>query len=58
MATITTDTFLDGGTAQKQYNYTGPQLTSIVLSGDTPGGINLAKTFGYTGSSLTSVSYS
>lgn len=42
----------------KTFNYTLGVLTSIVLSGDTPSGINLTKTFHYTGDDLTSVSYS
>ena len=33
-------------------------LTSIVLSGDTPSGIDLTKTLNYTGDDLTSVEYS
>lgn len=51
--------YTDGAsTITKTFNYTGTQLTSIVLSGDTPLGINLTKTLSYTGSDLTSVSYS
>jgi hypothetical protein len=46
------------GTIVKTFNYTGSDLTSLVLSGDTPSGINLTKTLHYTGSDLTSVSYS
>lgn len=46
------------GTITKTFNYTGDKLTSIVLSGDTPGGIDLTKTLSYTGDSLTSVAYS
>lgn len=42
----------------KTFNYTGENLTSIVLSGDTPGGISLTKTFLYLGGSLAGVSYS
>lgn len=42
----------------KTLNYTGDKLTSIVLSGDTPSGIDLTKTLTYTGDTLTSVSYS
>lgn len=46
------------GTVVKTFNYTGDKLTSIVLSGDTPSGIELTKAFGYTVDTLTSVSYS
>lgn len=46
------------GTVTKTFNYTGPKLTSIVLSGDTPAGVDLTKTFGYTVDTLTSVTYS
>lgn len=46
------------GTIVKTFNYTGDKLTSIVLSGDTPAGVDLTKTFGYTVDTLTSVSYS
>lgn len=42
----------------KTLNYTSGNLTSIVLSGDTPAGIDLTKTLSYTGSNLTGVSYS
>ena len=42
----------------KTFNRTGSKITSIVLSGATPGGIALTKTLGYTGSNLTSVGYS
>jgi hypothetical protein len=46
------------GTITKTLNYTLGTLTSIVLSGDTPAGIDLTKTLGYTGSELTSITYS
>lgn len=50
---------LGGGlTITKTFNYTGKDLTSIVLSGDTPLGISLTKTLTYTGKDLTSVAYS
>ena len=42
----------------KTLNYTGDNLTSVVLSGSTPGGIELTKTLSYTGSDLTGVAYS
>ena len=46
------------GTITKTFNYTLGKLTSIVLSGDTPNGINLTKTLTYTGDSITVVGYS
>jgi len=42
----------------KTFNYTGNNLTSIVLSGDTPNNIKLTKTLSYTGDNLTGVAYS
>lgn len=48
----------DTGTITKTINYTGSQLASIVLSGDTPSGIELTKTLTYTGDNLTEVIYS
>lgn len=42
----------------KTWNYTAGVLTSLVLSGNTPPGILLTKTFIYTGDKLTSVTYS
>jgi hypothetical protein len=42
----------------KTLNYSGGNLASIVLSGSTPGGIDLTKTLIYTGSDLTSIEYS
>lgn len=47
-----------GGTIVKTLNYTAGDLTSIVLSGNTPSGINLTKTLTYTSGNLTGVSYS
>ena len=47
-----------GGTITKTFNYTSGDLTSIVLSGNTPAGINLTKTLNYTAGNLTGVSYS
>jgi hypothetical protein len=45
-------------TITKTLNYTSWVLTSIVLSGNTPGGIALTKTLWYTSGVLTSVTYS
>lgn len=42
----------------KTFNYTGNNLTSVVLSGSTPSGIDLTKTLSYTGDNLTGVAYS
>ena len=42
----------------KTFHYTDGVLTSLVLSGDTPSGIDLTKTLHYTGDDLTSVTYS
>ena len=42
----------------KTLNYTGDTLTSVVLSGATPAGIDLTKTLTYTGDDLTGVTYS
>ncbi|CAB4125160.1 hypothetical protein UFOVP53_71 [uncultured Caudovirales phage] len=42
----------------KTFNYTLGTLTSLTLSGDTPTGIFLTKSLTYTGSNLTSVTYS
>ena len=42
----------------KTFNYTVGDLTSIVLSGDTPLQINLTKTFNYSGSDIVGWSYS
>lgn len=46
------------GTLTKTLNFTGDKLTSIVLSGFTPDGIDLTKTLSYTGEDLTGISYS
>lgn len=45
------------GSITKTFNYSGDDLNSIVLSGDTPAGIDLTKTLGYTGGDLTSITY-
>jgi len=51
--------YTDGiDTITKTFNYTGGILTSIVLSGDTPSGIDLTKTLGFTSQDLTSITYS
>jgi hypothetical protein len=42
----------------KTLGYTGSNLTTIVLSGDTPSGITLTKTLTYTGGVLTGIAYS
>ena len=50
--------YTDGvDTITKTFNYTSETLTSIVLSGDTPAGIDLTKTLGYTSGDLTSITY-
>jgi hypothetical protein len=49
---------IPGGTIVKTLNYTGDKLTSVVLSGNTPSGIDLTKTLSYTGDNLTGVTYS
>jgi hypothetical protein len=50
--------YTDGvDTITKTFNYTSETLTSIVLSGDTPAGIDLTKTLGYTSEDLTSITY-
>jgi len=42
----------------KVFNYTGDLLTSVVLSGSTPGGIQLTKTLNYSGDTVANVVYS
>lgn len=42
----------------KTLNYTSGVLTSVVLSGTTPSGIDLTKSFTYTSGNLTQVTYS
>lgn len=56
LTSITYDT--GGGTIVKTLNYSGGDLISIVLSGDTPSGIELTKTLNYSGDDLVGVSYS
>jgi hypothetical protein len=50
---------LGGGlTIVKTFSYTGSNLTSIVLSGYTPGGISLTKTLTYSSGNLVGITYS
>lgn len=42
----------------KTFNYTGEDITSIVLSGSTPSGISLTKTLAYTDGDVTGITYS
>jgi hypothetical protein len=42
----------------KTLGYSGGNLTTVTLSGSTPGGIDLVKTLSYTGADLTGVAYS
>ncbi len=51
-------TSADGKVIVKTFYWSGYKLISVVLSGDTPSGIALTKTLGYTGDYLTSVEYS
>jgi hypothetical protein len=53
---LTTLTYADG--IVKTLNYTAGDLTSVVLSGATPAGIDLTKTLTYTDGELTAVAYS
>ena len=41
----------------KTFNYTGEDITSIILSGSTPGGISLTKTLTYTSGDVTGIAY-
>jgi len=55
---LTTITYTkNDSTILKTLNYTGEKLTSIVLSGNTPSGIELTKTLSYTGDQLTGTNY-
>lgn len=47
-----------GQSVTKNLAYSGGNLISITLSGDTPAGIDLIKTLVYTGDNLTSINYS
>jgi hypothetical protein len=42
----------------KTFAYSGDVLSSVTLSGATPGGIDLVKSFTYSGSELVGVAYS
>jgi len=42
----------------KTFNYTSGDVTSIVLSGDTPSGIMLTKTLTYSSGDITDITYS
>lgn len=53
---ITSIVYSNGVT--KTFNYTGSDITSIVLSGSTPSGINLTKTLTYTDGDVTGITYS
>lgn len=53
---ITSIVYSNGVT--KTFNYTGEDITSIVLSGSTPGGIELTKTLTYTSGDITGIAYS
>lgn len=59
LGNLSSISYTDGvSTIVKTFNYTLGSLTSIVLSGDTPAGIDLTKTFTYSGSDITNISYS
>lgn len=47
-----------GGSIVKTINYTGDNITSVVLSGDTPNSIDLTKTISYSGANISSITYS
>lgn len=53
---ITSIVYSNGVT--KTFNYTGADITSIVLSGSTPSGISLTKTLSYTSGDVTGITYS
>lgn len=53
---ITSIVYSNGVT--KTFNYTGADITSIVLSGSTPDGIELTKTLSYTDGNVTGITYS
>lgn len=56
---LTTITYTKSGdTIVKTFNYSLGKLITMVLSGDTPGGIPLTKTFTYSGDTLTNIAYS
>lgn len=49
---------LPAGSITQNVTYTGRYISTIVLSGDTPSGIDLVKTFNYTGYLISSITYS
>jgi len=56
---LTSIVYTDGIlTITKTLNYSSGILSSIVLSGNTPLGINLTKTLGYIGPSLSTITFS
>ncbi len=58
LGVLDTITYTSGAlTVVKTFGYTLGKLTSLTLSGDTPGGIDLVKTLSYTGDELTAVAY-
>lgn len=59
LGVLDTITYTSGAfTITKTFGYTLGKLTSLTLSGDTPGGIDLVKTLSYSGDELTAVAYS
>jgi hypothetical protein len=46
------------GGITKTFGYSGGNLVTVTLSGATPGGIELVKTFTYAGDDLTGIAYS
>lgn len=52
---LTTITYTGG--IVKTFNYSGSDLVSVVLSGPTPGGIDLTKALSYSGGNLVGVAY-
>lgn len=52
---ITSIVYSNGVT--KTFNYTGTDITSIVLSGSTPSGISLTKTLTYSSGDVTGIAY-
>lgn len=49
---------LPSGSITETINYTGTLISSIVLSGSTPSGVSLTKSFSYSGSYPMSIAYS
>lgn len=47
-----------GGTITKTFNYdVDSNITSVVLSGDLPGGVDTTKSFSYTGEDISNIAY-